>query len=235
MKSYYVIACHLLWRDICHYASLSGNNFDFRFLEQGLHNTPDILRTELQAAINDAPGDCDAVLVGYGLCSRGIDGLKAGKTRLVFMRGHDCITFLLGSKEQYGMHAEHHPDTYWFSPGWIEAEAVPGRDDQEKKLREYIELYGEDNASYLMEVEQDWQKKYSKAVFVDPGFLDTSVQAEYTKECADWLGWNYETVKGDPGLLRRYLEGEWDIEDFLVLEPGETVVASNDGRIIRVK
>ena len=101
-EKYYVIACHVLWRELCHFGSMSRNTLTFHFLKQGLHTTPDLLREQLQKTINGVPEDegYTAVLVGYGLCCNGIEGIFARNIRLVFMRGHDCITFLLGSKER---------------------------------------------------------------------------------------------------------------------------------------
>ena len=234
-KKFLIIGCHILWRELCHYASVSSNTLNFQFLQQGLHNTPDILKEELQAAIDSAPGDYDAILVAYGLCSNGIDGITAGNTRLVFMRGHDCITFLLGSKERYKDYVDSIPGTYWYSPGWIDNGYPPGKETYEKTLQSYIEKHGEDNAEYLMEVEHGWQKRYSNAAYVDMGFYDTVEYKAYTKECADWLGWECDFMQGSPRLIINFLKGKWDSEDFLVVEPGETVVASHDERVIEVK
>ncbi len=91
-----VIACHVLWRELSYFASLSPHNYQFQFLKQGLHNVPDQLRQELQAAIDEAGDEYEAILLGYGLCSNGLMGIQARGTRLIVMRGHDCITFLLG-------------------------------------------------------------------------------------------------------------------------------------------
>ena len=94
-------------------------------MKQGLHNTPDALRKELQKAIDEVEGGYSAILIGYGLCSNGLEGIVARNTKLVIMRGHDCITFLLGSKEHYKKYFERHPGTYWYSPGWLDSGSMP--------------------------------------------------------------------------------------------------------------
>jgi len=99
---------------------LSRNKFGFQFLEFGLHGEPAKLREELQKAIDATPDTFDAILLGYGLCSKGVEGITARKTRLVIMRGHDCITCFLGSRARYLEYFTAHPGTYWYSPGWIE-------------------------------------------------------------------------------------------------------------------
>lgn len=230
--NYCIIGCHVLWREICYYAALSKNSFDFKFLKQGLHNTPELLYKELQQAIDGADGKYDAILVGYGLCSRGIEGITSKESRLVFMRGHDCITFFLGSKEFYREYFDMHPGTYWYTPGWIETGTQPGKDRYENTLRTYVGKYGEENAEYLMEMEQGWFKEYSNAAYVDMEFFDDREYKEYSKECAKWLNWSYEELKGSPGLIEAFLAGDWDNDRFLVVEPGYRIAATNGDDII---
>lgn len=234
-RRFYLISCHVLWRELCHFAACSHHVFDFRFLEQGLHNTPDLLRSSLQDAIDATPERCEAVLIGYGLCSNGIAGITARDKPLVIMRGHDCITFLLGSKERYREYFDAHPGTYWYSPGWIDTHTQPGRERYERLLRQYVETYGEENAEYLMQAEQAWFQNYSNAAYVDLGFGDAERYKQYTKECAEWLKWNCDVLDGDPTLVQRFLNGPWDEEDFLVVPPGWTVVPSHDARIFDAK
>jgi hypothetical protein len=235
MAKYYVISCHVLHQEMHHFASLSKNEFEFQFLKQGLHNTPDVLHSELQDAIDSIKGGYDAILIGYGLCCNGIDGITAPNHKLVFMRGHDCITFLVGSRQQYKTYFDAHPGTYWYSPGWIETGSQPGKERYGATLNKYIKQYGEENAKYLMEMEQGWFKEYSNAAYVDLGFGDNSKLKEYTRECAQWLGWEYDELSGDPRLITDFLNGNWNTDDFLVLEPGETVAVTHDERVIDKK
>jgi hypothetical protein len=234
-ESFYVIACHVLWREVCHFASVSRNVFNVHFLQQGLHNTPDNLRKELQEAIDRVEGDYSAILVGYGLCCNGLEGITARDTKLVFMRGHDCITFLLGSKQHYQEYFERHPGTYWYSPGWIDTGTMPSKARYHQVLQSYVEKYGEDNAEYLMKMEQGWLGRYSNAAYVDLGFYNTERHKAYTQQCACWLGWDCDILSGNPQLIVSFLEGKWNPEEFLVVGPGETVMASHDEKIIDVR
>ena len=230
---YHIISCHVLWRELCHFAAQSRNVFEFTFLPQGLHNTPDTLRSELQDAIDASPGDAGAVLIGYGLCSNGLAGIVARDKPVVVMRGHDCITFLLGSKERYRQYFDANPGTYWYSPGWIDTNTQPGKARYEQALQHYVEVYGEENAAYLMRMEQDWMQKYSNAAYVDLGVGDTESYQAYTRECAEFMEWACDVLQGDPGLMRDFLEGRWDEEDFLVLQPGEKITPSHDEQVIK--
>lgn len=231
----FVINCHVMWRELCHFASLSNNIHNIKFLKQGLHNTPDLLRKELQESIDEVDGEYPLILIGYGLCSNGIEGIRAQKSKLVIMRGHDCITFFLGSKERYREYFDSHPGTYWYTPGWIETSMQPGKDRYEETFKQYVEKYGEDNAEYLMEMEQGWFKEYNNAAYVDQCFFNCAKYKEYTQECANWLGWNYDEITGSTDLIKDFLDGNWDKDRFLIVEPGKVVVASNDENIIKAK
>jgi hypothetical protein len=70
---------------------------------------------------------------------------------------------------------------------------------------------------------------------VDLGFGDSGRYQAYTRECAKWLGWQYEALAGDSSLVRNFVDGRWNAEDFLVVGPGETLVASNDSLIIKTR
>ena len=222
------IVCKVLQREAYLVASRAGHIVDITLMPQGLHNEPDKLRVDVQQALDrveDVQGNpYDATLLGYGLCSNGVVGLKA-KITTVVPRGHDCITLLLGSKERYQEYFDTHRGVYWYSAGWIEGNGQPGRERYEATLRHYTEKYGKDNAEYLMRMEQGWMTEYSWATYVDWGFPGAERYRQFTKECAGFLAWNYDELKGDPALMQRLVDGEWDEESFLVVRPGQKVEA----------
>ena len=217
-------------------AARSKNVVDILLMEQGLHDEPEKLRSEVQKALDntcDIQGrPYDASLLGYGLCSNGIVGLSA-KIPIVAPRGHDCITLLLGSKDKYQEYFDSHRGVYWYSAGWIESGKQPSEERYEKMLKEYKEKYGDDNAQYLMEVEQKWIKEYDWATYIDWGFVDSDEYKNYTKRCAEFLRWNYDELKGIPVLMQKLVDGDWHNSDFLVVKPGQKIGEdlTNDGII----
>jgi len=230
-----VITCDVLTDEVRHFCGQFPQIKLIEIIEQGLHNTPDLLRVRLQEAISKTEEnnpDVDAIVLVYGLCSRGIEGICTHRCTLVVTRAHDCITLLLGSKERYAEYLKQHPGTYWYSSGWNRCHVPPGKERFETLRRGYAEKYGEDNADYLMEMEQDWMRAYSQATFVDLGVGATDGDSLFTKQCADWLGWNFDKQQGDPKLLRDLLAGPWDAERFLVLKPGESIRFTADEAIL---
>jgi hypothetical protein len=213
-------------REAYYCAARSPNAVDVVLMKQGLHNEPENLREEVQKTLDmtkDIQGKpYDATLLGYGLCSNGIVGLHS-QIPIVVPRGHDCITLLLGSKDRYKEYFDSHKGVYWFSPGWIETDTQPGKERFERTLREYIKKYGEDNARYLMETEQGWMKEYHWATYIDWGFANSLAEKEFTKLAAEYLGWNYDLVKGEPGLMQRLVDGVWDEREFLIVKPGQKI------------
>jgi hypothetical protein len=84
-----------------------------------------------------------------------------------------------------------------------------------------------------MEMEQDWFHKYTTAAYLDCGVGNTAEYEAFTKECAEWLNWRFERIESDAGLIRRLVNGDWDGDDFLIVEPRHAIRASNDEAVLR--
>lgn len=223
------IVCKTIQREAYLCAARSTNEVDVVLMPHGLHCEPDKLRRAVQAEV-DKTLDLqdrlyDGVLLGYALCSNGIVGIQARTVPVVVARGHDCITLLLGSKEHYQAYFDSHRGVYWYSAGWIESSLQPGQERYEKTLLTYREKYGEDNARYLMEMEQGWLREYAWATYVDWGFPNSEEYRRFTRRCAEWLKWNYDELPGDPSLLQKLVDGKWNEQEFLIVSPGRKIAA----------
>jgi hypothetical protein len=229
-----VISCAVLDGEVEHYLKSFDHVMGFEIMEQGLHNEPPKLRQAVQEAVARLEADTriEAIALVYGLCSRGTEGIKSKRCRLVMARAHDCITLLLGDKDRYARYVKENPGTYWYSPGWNRHHTPPGKERYEKRYREYCEKYGEDNAEFLMDTELGWMKSYSRATYVHLPVVSNNGDVDYTRQCADWLGWDYDFQKGDPKLLHDLLACQWDDERFIVLNPGQTFELVTDHRVV---
>ncbi|HUX13838.1 MAG TPA: DUF1638 domain-containing protein [Spirochaetia bacterium] len=240
-----ILACKVLFRELSLIAAASKHFIDITYLRQSFHDQPEVLRSQLQSEIDriDAAEDpysyhqyfdedFDAVVLAYGLCSNATMGLRSRRYRLVLPRAHDCITLLLGSRDRYREYFDKHPGTYWYTCGWNESVPMPGERRYNWNRRDYAEKYGEDNADYLMTMEQDWMRKYDRAVFVRWPEIDSESAIGQTRDAASFLGWQFDELSGNSELLRALAEADWD-DRFLVLEPGDKAEPSYDSRIIR--
>ena len=124
-----VITCAVLEEEVGYLVRGMEHVVRVEVLEQGLHNDPPKLRTRLQEAVARVEQDerVEVIALGYGLCSRGSEGVTGGRCRLVMARAHDCITLLLGDKGRYAKYVAEHPGTYWYSPGWNKHHVPPGK------------------------------------------------------------------------------------------------------------
>ena len=230
-----MITCGVLRDEVSHFTKDLPNIVHVEELEQGLHNDPPKLRRKLQDCVDavelKAP-TAEAIVLGYGLCSRGVEGVFTRRCRLVMARAHDCITLLLGDKQRYADYVAKNPGTYWYSPGWNRCHTPPGPERHQKLLEQYTEKYGAEDAEFLMENEQAWFKEYNRATYVDLGVAVTPKDIEYTQGCASWLGWSYDRQSGCPQLLKDLLTGQWDAERFLELEPWQTPKMTADEQVV---
>ncbi len=235
---YYLIACDIFLREIAPDLALSPHVFEVQFLRKGLHEDPANLRQILQEAVDqveESEFEFDGILLAYALCGKAIHGLRARSVPLVVPRAHDCITLFLGSRQEYQREFSDHPGTYYYTAGAIERGGSAGTDEHQsaKKYQEYLEKYGEENAKYLMEVEQGWLQHYTHAAYIRHKPLDFLGYDRVTKETAQKKGLEYRELPADLNLLQRMLAGQWDSEDFLVVAPGEEVTATNDEKIMQ--
>lgn len=229
-----IIACAVLEAEIRHFAADDVQIVAMEFLDQALHSDPAQLKRELQTAIHrtEQRRDIDAIALGYGLCNRATEGVTSKRCKVVIPRAYDCITLLLGSKERYAEYVTKHPGTFWYSPGWNRCEPPPGPDRYRKTYCEYCDRFGAEQAERLIQLEKGWTQAYKRAAYVHLGIGATPEDVEFTRDCADWLKWDFDIQAGDTALLRCLLKGEWDKERFVTLMPGQTFQFTADSNVI---
>ncbi|MFC1671498.1 DUF1638 domain-containing protein [Planctomycetota bacterium] len=242
MKRYRLIACNILYRECCHCAARSRNVVDITWCEKGLHDIgAEKMSARLQTEIDAVDRErYDAVLLGYGLCNNGTIGLHAD-IPIVMPRAHDCIALLMGSKEKYREYFDAHPGTYYKSCGWIEHDdsCVDNPDSTVSQLgfgtyRQYVEKYGEENAQYLMETLGSMQH-YDRLAFIDTHVGDFQHYKDDVRREAAEKGWKYDEIDGNTDLPMRMMNGEWNQDEFLVIEPGRVSSPSYDESVVTLK
>jgi hypothetical protein len=232
-----VIACGVIEAEVRHFTAGCTHIREMVFLPQGLHDDAVRMQRELQAAINQAEANpaVEAVVLVYGLCSRGVENLRHARCPLVIARAHDCVTLFLGDKDRFAAYSREKPGTYWFNPGWIRGRASPGPDREAHLRREYAEKFGEDDVEYLLEMDRASLAHYQRATYVGLGLGDPAQEAEHTRSCAACLGWGFDQIPGDPSLLKALLHCDWDEKRFLIVPPRHVIRLTADDSIIRAE
>jgi hypothetical protein len=166
-----VIACGVIEPEVRHFVNGAMHIMELVFLPQGLHDDPARMQRELQAAIDRAEANprVEAIVLVYGLCSRGIENLRHDRCPLVITRAHDCVTLFLGDKDRYTAYQQANPGTYWYNPGWIRGGASPGPDREARLRKEYAEKFGADDVDYLIETDRESLAHYQARGLRRPG------------------------------------------------------------------
>jgi hypothetical protein len=230
-----LISCQVLTREISYLLARSPHSIAPEILTMGLHDLGALMRPFLQERIDAADKEgYDAILLGYALCGRGTEGLRAGKTQIVLPRAHDCIGLLMGSRSRYQAYFDTHPGVYFRSPGWLENQgpgeplqpansSIRNKIGERRSREELIAQYGEENGIYLFEQFNLFRRHYSGLTYISTGVGPEDVYRNQARTEAEKEGWAFDEVKGSLNLLERLVNGEWDSVDFLVVRPGGTV------------
>jgi hypothetical protein len=203
-----VIACATVIEEM---TPLMPDEMPRQVLDFGLHTRPAGLTGALQEAIDASPG-MDAILLGYGLCSRAVVGLRATHCQLVIPRVDDCIAIFLGSRIAYQAQARKEPGTYYLTKGWIEVGDSPF--DQADRL---AVKYGRRKADWMVRL---MLRNYTRLVFIDTGARDIERYRERARATAERFGLRFEEIEGAPSLVEKLLFGPWDSECVVVPKGG---------------
>jgi len=230
-----LLACRVFEDEIAIHGGMAPHIVVTRFLEIGLHDRPDGLRAALQeeVAALDERDDIEAIVLAYALCGRGTSGLQTRRHRLVIPRGHDCITLFMGGKERFACQQAAHPDSYYYTPGWMRANRTPGPERLEALRAEFAEKFDPEDVEFLVESERANWAQHGRAVYLDLGTPGADEKAREAAASAEGLKWAFEHIPGDPSLLRDLLNGNWDAERFQIIDPGNILEHSPDEKIFR--
>jgi hypothetical protein len=223
-----LLGCDVFMRELCLLIAQSPHTFDVEFTEKDSHDHSDNLRDIIQQKIDQCDGkNYDAILLAYGLCGNSTVGLRAGDTQLIIPRAHDCCTIFLGSKEMFQQHFQENPSQPFSAPGYMERSdtmlhAGFGSEDMENDAvyKEYAEKYGEENARYIYETMYGSIKKHSKLVYIEIPETANPAIADQCRKRANEAGLEFVFLQGSIKLLRDLVYGNWNEEDFLVVQPG---------------
>lgn len=187
------------------------------YLDQGLHRTPGKMADRVQEEVDAMDGTCDRIVLGYGLCSNGIVGVRARSVEMIVPRCHDCIAFFLGSPQAYLDDFRLRPGSYYLTPGWI----AEKKDPLSILREEYIPRYGEETAVWAKKEEL---KHYTHIVLVNTGAADLEPMREIAVDNARYFGMEYLEIDGkSTEFFQKLVRGPYAKEEFIRLCPGQEI------------
>ncbi|MGD2026882.1 MAG: DUF1638 domain-containing protein [Anaerolineales bacterium] len=191
------------------------------FLDYGLHRVPQKLSWAVQSQIDEIETP-SLIVLGYGLCGNGLDGIKARKHTLLIPRTDDCIAILLGSYSRYMKEFTSEPGTYYLTKGWLESGSDPL-----KEYKEVSEKYGPNEAEWIMDTQYQHYKRLAFIAHQEADLFEYRPSAkEVAAYCERW-DMSYEEILGSDKYVRQLVEIALNLDkldsEFLVVPPGGTL------------
>jgi hypothetical protein len=211
-----IIACRVMEPELAYLRSKKNeedDRTDILYLEQALHRTPSKLVSQLQEKIDQVAPTASRIVLGYGLCAKGIAGITATEPELIIPRCHDCIALFLGSPGRHLEIFREKPGTYYLTPGW-----VAEKKDPLGIMEEQVPRFGRETARWVIEEEL---KHYTHIALIDTGVEEMAPLRARAMENATVLKKQYEEIPGSLAYFRELLHGPYEEDKFLRLRPGE--------------
>jgi len=237
---YKLISCNVFQRELCLAIAETPVIVDPEFLELGLHERREELRSRIQeridAASDSRPGGSgyDAIILGYGLCGNGLAGVEARSIPVVLPRAHDCCTVLMGSGPNFLASFGDNRSAPWSSAGYIERGQSYFRESElgttmgyGLEYKELVEKYGEENASFVWETMHP-ETDDKKLRYIEIPETSKLGYADMMKRKAAEEGKDFVLLPGSMRMLRALVAGAWDPAEFLVVPPGKRIVPLYD-------
>ena len=180
-------------------------------LEAQLHISPERLKVAMKAAVAEADKPGATIVLGYGLCSNAVLGLKTEHATLVVPRVDDCIAMMLGSNEAFAAESAKARGSYYVAKAYLdECDTIMS---EHEKL---VEKRGVERAERMMRL---LLEHYTRIVLINTGRYDLEPSRARITPFAETFDLDIEEVAGTTRILDALVEGGWD-DDFVVAPPG---------------
>jgi len=189
-------------------------SMSYEVLDFGLHINPAELKTSLQKAIDAVPAGINNIILGYGLCSQAVVGLKSDRSTLIVPRVDDCIAIFLGSKEAYRREQRTVPGTYYLTKGWLKTAGTPF--DEFDRM---VAKYGENAARRIM---RRLLLNYTRLAFINTGTAGLEEFHARAAAIARRFNLSYAEIPGENTLINKMMFGPRD-DEILVVQAGQTI------------
>ena len=213
-----IIACKTLEDEVNKALENNNERFKLHWIESGLHNYPEKLKTALQDSI-DSIIDSDYIILIFGLCGNALLGIESKTATLVVPRVDDCISLFLGGNKQRRQ-LENTARAYYLTSGWLRYE-----NNIWHEYERSIERYGFEKTEKIFQI---LLKHYTHLVVIDTGAYDTEAFMAETKLIAETLGLEHKVVPAELGMLASAFNKSWE-EGFALIPPGKKITLQDMG------
>ena len=210
-----LIACPAVLGEL---ADGATDGVDTHELEAQLHLSPERLKAALAAAVAEADKPGATIVLGYGLCSNSVLGLKTRHATLVVPRVDDCIAMLLGSNEAFAAENDKVRGSYYVARAYLE-ECDTIVSEHEK----LTEKRGAERADKMMRM---LLQHYTRIVLIETGRYDLEPYRARVAGFAEQFDLAVEDVPGTTRILDQLVADEWG-DDFVVAPPGHELTLAD--------
>jgi len=214
-----ILACNTIRGELEKAAATTNCAHRFVWVESGLHTVTDKLRGRLQEELDRLDG-VRQVILAFGLCGNAVVGLKSGNHELIIPKVDDCITLLLGSKDNR-QSCIRQGGVYFLTKGWMEGEL-----NIWKQYQSTVARFG------LERTDRIYKKMLAHYKFlglIDTGAYDLAEVIPQAREISTTLKLELITLKGTDQYLKRLLLGPWNHDKFLRIPPSTTIELTHLG------
>lgn len=212
-----ILACNTIRDEIEKAAAETNCTYPIYWVESGLHLRPESLRQRIQEEL-ERLDHADRVLLGFGFCGHAVAGLVSGDHELIIPKVDDCISLLLGSKENRDRCCEA-GGTYFLTKGWLEGEL-----NIWKEYQAVLARFGEERTERIY---RRMLAHYQYLGLIDTGAYEISVMLPTVTEIAAKLNLQARVLPGSDLYLKKLLSGPWDEGDFAIIPPHTRIELSH--------
>lgn len=193
-------------------AQMLGDENPLTVLDVALHLQPDKLRQAILDSVASLEEDGATILMGYGLCGRGLEGVFSAKSTLVLPKVDDCVGMLLGSRARHQRVLSEYPGSYFMEPRWLENEL-----NIFEEMKKGLDHVTPERRKQLLRVAL---KHYKRLVMLKGR---GRIPREAERRCRMLAGeyeMEFTCMVQDLSLVDKLLHGPWDGPDFIKAAPG---------------
>ncbi|MBQ3301083.1 MAG: DUF1638 domain-containing protein [Eggerthellaceae bacterium] len=212
-----LLACKTLEAEVC--SVLDGrteSDLTVEWVSSGLHDTPSLLRDDLQHCLDAFDDSVERVFMTFGWCGGSVVGLETRGFTTIMPRVDDCISLLSGSMEARAAF-EDAKVTYFLTPGWLDGET--------NIYQEYLYSLGKYGQDMTHEIYQSILGHYQYLGMLETGAYDVDAFAQRAETVADTLGLALKRLPASTRYLHELLDGPWPANRFVTVPPNSTIEA----------